>query len=113
MSPFRSVALSAVVFAWAGNQTASAQTYMGLGGFNCALYSTMAVQKDPRADSVDDWLLGYVSGLNMVWKRVKGVDPLVNVETPQVLAYVRRYCTANPQRTVLNGINDYLFSLPQ
>jgi len=26
---------------------------------------------------------------------------------------VLRYCEANPDRTVLNGVNDYFFSLPK
>lgn len=95
---------------------AHAQTYIGAGS-PCVQYLGMLTSNDPfqrqLSQSVQQWGLGYVSGLNMMWKTVKGTDPLLTVEGPQVVAYLQRFCRANPGRTVLNAANDYFFSLPK
>ena len=92
---------------------AGAQTYLGAGGINCRKFAAMAASNDPIATSVDHWLLGYVSGLNMVWKGVKGNDRLIHSEGPEVAMYALHYCEANPGKSLLNAANDYFFSLPQ
>jgi hypothetical protein len=61
---------------------------------------------DARSMEVTQWLLGYVSGLNMFWKAANGTDRFINVETERIPIYVLRYCEANPQKTALNGVND-------
>ena len=49
----------------------------------------------------------------MAWKVVQGTDRLINIESEKVPIYVLRYCVANPDKTALNGANDYFFSLPK
>ena len=111
---FTSAALiAALALTLISNQGAQAQTYMGAGGLLCGKFVASARSADARSMEVTQWLLGYVSGLNMLWKRVKGIDLLINIESEKVPIYVLRYCEANPDRTVLNGINDYFFSLPK
>src|SRR5437867_11433744 len=111
---FTSAAISAALaLTLICNQGAQAQTYMGAGGFPCGKFVAAARSADARSMEVTQWLLGYVSGLNMLWKGVKGTDRLINIESDKVPIFALRYCEANPDRTVLNGINDYFFSLPK
>lgn len=111
-STFTSAAISAALaLTLLSNHGAQAQTYMGSGGILCGKFVASARSADARSMEVTQWLFGYVSGLNMLWKGVKGTDRLINIESEKVPIYVLRYCEANPDRTVLNGINDYFFSL--
>jgi hypothetical protein len=111
---FTSAAISAaLVLTLISDQGAQAQTYMGAGAFPSGKFVAAARFADARSMEVTQWLLGYVSGLNMLWKAVKGSDRLINIESEKVPICVLRYCEANPDRTVLNGTNDYFFSLPK
>jgi hypothetical protein len=111
---FTSAAISAALaLSLIGNQGAQAQTYLGAGGYPCGKFVASARADDAPSIGVSHWLLGYVSGLNMAWKSVHGTDRLINTESDKVPMYVLRYCLANPDRTVLNGVNDYFFSLPK
>jgi hypothetical protein len=79
---------------------------MGSGGILCEKFVASARSADARSMEVTQWLLGYVSGLNMFWKAANGTDRFINVETERIPIYVLRYCEANPQKTALNGVND-------
>src|SRR5437867_6769382 len=103
-STFTSATISAALgLALLSNQGARAQTYMGSGGYNWGKFVASAEASDSRSMEITQWLLGYVSGLNMMWKDVKGTDRLINIESLKVPIYVLRYCEANPHKTVLNG----------
>lgn len=93
--------------------SAQAQTYLGAGGYNCGALGKLAASHDPLVTSIQHWLLGYVSGLNMIWKAVRGTDRLVHSDGQEVASYVMQYCRANPQKTLSNAANDYFFSLPK
>ncbi|MCL2715251.1 MAG: HdeA family protein [Alphaproteobacteria bacterium] len=96
------------------NNTAMAQTYIGgYGGIRCSDFRALGSNGKEILDSTWTWMLGYVSGLNMIWKNVKGTDPLIRADAKEVLAYTVHYCKANPHRNVLNAVNDYWFSLPK
>ena len=66
------------------DQGAQAQTYMGAGGFVRGKFVASARSADARSMEVTQWLLGYVSGLNMLWKGIKGTDRLINIESEKV-----------------------------
>jgi hypothetical protein len=79
---FTSAAISAALaLTLIGNQSAQAQTYMGAGGFLCGKFVASARSADARSTEVTQWLFGDVSGLNMLWKGVKGTDRLINIES--------------------------------
>jgi hypothetical protein len=113
-STFTSAAISAALaLTLISKQDAQAQTFMGSGGIPCGKFVASARSADARSMEVTQWLLGYVSGLNMAWKVVQGTDRLINIESEKVPIYVLRYCVANPDKSALNGANDYFFSLPK
>jgi hypothetical protein len=92
---------------------AAAQTYLGAGGVSCDEYVEMRRTGDAIGRSVDQWLLGYVSGLNFAMKAVRQVDPLIATEGSQVVSYVTRYCAANRGAQVVKAANDFYFALPK
>ena len=113
-STFTSAAISAALaLTLVSNHDAQAQTYMGSGGILCGKFVASTRSADARFMEVTQWLLGYVSGLNKALKVVHGTDRLINIESEKVPIYVLRYCEANPDKTALNGANDYFFSLPK
>src|SRR5258707_2223163 len=111
---FTSAAISATLaLTLISNQGAQAQTFMGAGGFPCGKFVASARSADARSMEITQWLLGYVSGLNMLWKGVNGTDRLINIESEKAPLFVLRYCEANSHKTDLNGVDDYYFLLPQ
>jgi hypothetical protein len=73
------------------------------------------MQAFPETDAVrhnmDQWVLGYVSGLNMIWVQLKKPDPLAPANPKEILRSVADYCRAHPGKTLANAANDVWFRL--
>jgi hypothetical protein len=110
MRLFVSTALAA--FVAVSNQGAQAQTLLGLSEVKCVTFIELMDANDPFAGSVQAWMLGYASGLNTMWKDLKGTDRLSRAQTGAT-RYAVQFCHSNPDKTVLSAINNYFFSLPQ
>jgi hypothetical protein len=95
-----------------GATAATGQTYFGAGHSRCSDYVREVTSRGALQYNMQGWVLGYVSGLNMIWKTVRGSDPLLTMEPTQALSYTLRYCQNNPENTLANAANAFFFSLP-
>lgn len=66
---------------------------------------------DAVRNGMNQWALGYVSGLNMIWVQLKKVDPLSPVAPAVILRGIADYCRTNPGKTLTNAANDVWFKL--
>jgi hypothetical protein len=98
--------------AFASSQSVQAQTLLGLSEVKCLTFIELMEAGDPFAGTIQAWMLGYASGLNTMWKDVKGADRLSRAETGAT-RYAVGYCRKNPDKPVLSAVNEYFFSLPQ
>ena len=86
---------------------AAAPTYLGAGGTNCGEYIQFKQSSPENATAVDFWLLGYVSGLNMLGYSRYNTDLLINQSHKDVIGFVNGYCSVNDKRTLNNAANEY------
>ena len=86
---------------------AAAQTYLGAGGTSCGEYIQFKQSSPENATAVDFWVLGYVSGLNMLGYSRYKTDLLINQSHKDVIGFVNGYCAANDKRTLNNAANEY------
>ncbi|WP_029585300.1 HdeA/HdeB family chaperone [Bradyrhizobium sp. URHD0069] len=96
----------------ASNHDAQAQALLGLPEVKCVTFIELIDANDPFAGTVQAWMLGYASGLNAMWKDLKGTDRLSRAQTAAT-RYAVTFCRSNPDKTVLSAMNEYFFSLPQ
>ena len=87
---------------------AQAQGARVIGDSDCATWS-----QDPAAVKAS-WLLGYLSGMNMVWsgEGKKPANPLARFTTPaQAYQWMDGYCKLNPGKKLSEGANTLFFQL--
>ena len=86
-----------------------AQTYLGPGGLSCLTYMNETVTSSK--ETLDSYILGYVSGLGFLSSLAKRQDVLKPYDRSDVIGYVRAYCRQNGSKTLLNASNEFMFSL--
>ena len=114
MSSYKPKSLVAFVFAvlaaTSGDPT-RAQAYIGSGGTSCAEYQAIGQQNPDASQAIDLWILGYLSGLNMMTFSSRKVDLLSGVAYRDVSGFIRGYCAGNPSKTLNNAANEFWFQL--
>lgn len=93
--------------------SAGAEVYFGTGGVQCSQYTAVERKQDPLYFTYAQWMLGYVSGMNMAWKEAKGSEPLATLATNNLLQYAGEQCAANPGSTLVKVANDWFMSIPK
>ena len=88
-----------------------ANTQLGLGLTKCGQFNAVQTQAPDIARAFDAWITGYVSGVNFVIHSTKGLDLLAQESGEKATSFVKGYCSANPNRTVTEGANEYWFGL--
>lgn len=101
----------AIAIVGAAVPSANAKTYIGPGGRSCSEYLEFTRSAPDMADSIDLWILGYVSGLNFMTYSVKKVDLLRAQEYRDVISFVKGYCSTNPEKTLNNAANEFWIHL--
>jgi|CXWL01.1.fsa_nt_gi hypothetical protein len=94
-----------------GSISAGAQTYLGSGGTSCREYMSYVSTQTPVAQGMELWALGYVSGLNMASYATIKIDRLIKEKSNAIVGFARGYCSANPEKTLSNALNEYWFQL--
>jgi hypothetical protein len=92
---------------------ARAEIYFGTGGVLCSQYTAAARKQDPLYQTYSQWMLGYVSGMNMAWKEASGAEPLATIPTNNLLQYAGEQCAANPGSSLVTVANDWFMSIPK
>jgi hypothetical protein len=90
-----------------------AEIYFGTGGVLCSQYTAAGRKHDPLYHTYSQWMLGYVSGMNMAWKEAKGMEPLATIPTNNLLQYAGEQCAANPGSSLVTVANDWFMSIPK
>ena len=90
---------------------ASGNTQLGLGLTKCAQFNAIQSQAPEIARAFDAWITGYVSGVNFIVYTTKGIDLLAQESSEKVSAFVKGYCSINPNRSLTEGANEYWFGL--
>ncbi|MGR8918291.1 MAG: hypothetical protein ACU85V_01640 [Gammaproteobacteria bacterium] len=85
--------------------TVSAQTVSGSGARDCSAFNFAAERDATEAlDSYVAWSQGYLSAFN--WANARGRD--VRVDAAALLAWLGRYCAANPRRPVYEAVQSLI-----
>jgi hypothetical protein len=92
---------------------AHAEIYFGTGGVLCSQYTAAERKHDPLYHTYSQWMLGYVSGMNMAWKVANGAEPLATIPTNNLLQYAGEQCQANPGSSLVTVANDWFMSIPK
>ena len=92
---------------------ARAEIYFGTGGVLCSQYTAAARKQDPLYQTYSQWMLGYVSGMNMAWKEARGAEPLATIPTNNLLQYAGEQCVANPGSSLVTVANEWFMSIPK
>lgn len=87
-----------------------AQPSQGVGGVLCSQYSRAARSSAILYHQVSNWLLGYVSGINVA---AKGASPFAGLTDAQVLKATGDYCEAHPASTIASAANEWSAALPK
>ena len=90
-----------------------AQSYVGMAGVQCNQYTKAARSSDMLYHQASQWLLGYVSGMNVAMRGAKGTTPVANLTGDQVLKSAGDYCEANPASNLANAVNEWYASVPK
>lgn len=67
-----------------------------------------------RSPDVKDWVLGYLSGMNLVWnaERMTPAEPLAALTSlDEVFSWMDFYCHTNPQQQLGRGAIVLFFDL--
>ena len=108
--PAAGVAFGLFAFVTAG---ARAEVYLGTGGVLCSQYTDAARKQDPLYYTYSQWMLGYVSGMNMAWKEAKGWEPLTTIPTNNLLQYASDKCAANPSAALVSVAAEWFTAIPK
>jgi hypothetical protein len=92
---------------------ARAEVYFGTGGVLCSQYADAARRQDSLYYTYSQWMLGYVSGMNMAWKAAKGWEPLATIPTNNLLQYASDKCAANPSATLVSVAAEWFTAIPK
>ena len=92
---------------------ARAEVYLGHGGALCSEYAEAARKQDPNFFTLSQWMLGYVSGMNVAWKQAKGWEPLTTIPTNNLLQYAGDKCAFNPSATLVSVATDWFNAIPK
>jgi hypothetical protein len=92
---------------------ARAEIYFGTGGVLCSQYTAAARKQDPLYQTYSQWMLGYVSGMNMAWNEARGAEPLATIPTNNLLQYAGEQCAANPGSSLVTVANAWFMSIPK
>jgi hypothetical protein len=106
-------AVGAVVALLAAAPPALAQGTFGMAGVQCSQFNQAARTSDILYHQASQWLLGYVSGMNAAMRLAKGVTPVSNMTSDQVLKSTGDYCDAHPGSNLANAVNEWYASLPK
>jgi len=90
-----------------------AEIYLGTGGVPCSQYSDTARRQDPLYHTYSQWMLGYVSGMNMAWKEAKGWEPLATIPSNNLLQFAGDKCAANPSATLVSVATEWFTAIPK
>jgi hypothetical protein len=92
---------------------ARAEVYFGTGGVLCSQFTAAERKQDPLYYTYSQWMLGYVSGMNMAWKEAKGSEPLATLPTNNLLQYAGEQCAANPGSTLVQVASGWFMAIPK
>jgi hypothetical protein len=92
---------------------AHSEVYFGYGGVQCSQYGEAARKQDPLYYTYSQWMLGYVSGMNMAWKQAKGWEPLTTIPTNNLLQFAGDKCAFNPTATLVSVATDWFAAIPK
>jgi hypothetical protein len=93
--------------------SARAEVYLGTGGVLCSQYADVARKQDPLYYTYSQWMLGYVSGMNMAWKEAKGWEPLTTIPTNNLLQYASARCATNPSVALVSIATEWFTAIPK
>jgi hypothetical protein len=93
--------------------SAHTQSYFGMAGISCSQYTKAARSSDILFHQASQWLLGYVSGMNVAMRGAKGTTAVSNLTNDQVLKSAGDYCEANPDSNLANAANAWYASVPK
>ena len=74
-------------------------------------YTTGATNRTLAYHEANEWLLGYASGLNAARPAASGADPLLTINSANLLTFVEAYCKTNPEHSIIKGVDDWFKAL--
>ena len=93
--------------------TAQAQGTFGMAGVLCSQYTKAARSSDMLYHQASQWLLGYISGMNVAMRTAKGTTPLATFTNDQVLKSTGVFCETNPASNLANAANEWYATVPK
>ena len=90
------LAVMAGLVGWSG--TATAYDVVGAGAWSCVAWSD--ARKNLKADTTEQWTLGFLSGIGFVGRRG---EPLRGLAPQDVAEWLDKYCGANPKETIAHA----------
>ena len=93
--------------------SAHAEIYFGSGGVLCSQFTAAERKQNPLFYTYSQWMMGYVSGMNLAWKTTQGSEPLATIRTNNLLQYAGERCAANPGSTLVVVATDWFMAIPK
>lgn len=98
--------IAAAICLLAATAQAHEGTYIGAGGIRCGLW-TIRMNSPATKVEQEGWVFGYLSGINAL----SSSDLLAKVDGTAVISWVDKYCSANPNKTLVEASNELLYLL--
>jgi hypothetical protein len=84
---------------------------IGTGSYSCGSWT--AWRREGRAQLLEQWILGFLTGVGFARVNLDGIDPLNGVDAQAIWAWMDNYCQANPLHDVWKAGADFVTAHPR
>ena len=87
---------------------ATAYQFRGITGMKCDFLNAYHTDATKDWAAVKQWIYGYLSGINTAYESVGREDAFSQIYFDAAYRNIRRYCEANPDKQIIEGIHEFV-----
>jgi len=87
---------------------ATAYQFRGITGMECDFLNAYHTDETKDWSAVKQWIYGYLSGINTTFESFGHEDPISQIHFDAAYRNIKRYCEANPDKQIIEGIHEFV-----
>lgn len=88
--------------------SATAYQFRGITGMKCDFLNAYHTDATKDWAAVKQWIYGYLSGINTTFESFGHEDAFSQIYFDAAYRNIRRYCEANPDKQIIEGIHEFV-----
>ena len=99
--------LTALTLSAVLSTSATAYQFRGITGMKCDFLNAYHTDATKDWAAVKQWIYGYLSGISATYESVGREDAFSQIYFDAAYRNIRRYCEANPDKKIIEGIHEF------